>query len=47
MIKNTEIEFSNFFDSNFKRAIVLEIADRIKSNELDDDLFLEIKNKSK
>jgi histidyl-tRNA synthetase len=45
MIKDSEIEFSNFFDSNFKRAIINEIGDRIKSEELNDDLFLEIKNK--
>lgn len=45
MIRNTEIEFSNFFDSNFKRAIISEIADRIKSNELNDNLFIDIKNK--
>lgn len=45
MIKDSEIEFSNFFDSNFKRAIINEIGDRIKSKELNDDLFLEIKNK--
>ena len=44
LIKNEEIEFSNFFDSNFKRAIITEIADRIKSNELSEELFSNIKN---